>query len=91
MKLFINALDDITSIIPNRDRVLKDKIYNTSYDILYYLNLANYSNNKEYVRREISNSINNNVKLIKETNKKLVENRVENDNLKKELDNICKM
>ena len=42
------------------------------------------------MRREISNSINNNVKLIKETNKKLVENRVENDNLKKELDNILK-
>lgn len=55
MKLFINALDDITSIIPNRDRVLKDKIYNTSYDILYYLNLANYSNNKEYINFILTN------------------------------------
>ena len=29
-------------------------------------------------------------KLIKETNKKLVENKMENDNLKKELDNMLK-
>ena len=49
-----------------------------------------YRNNKDYVRREISNSINNNIKLIKETNKNLVENRMENENLKKELDNILK-
>ena len=42
------------------------------------------------MRREISNSINNNIKLIKETNKKLVENKMENDNLKKELDNMLK-
>ena len=48
MKLFINSLDDMVGVIPNRDRVLKTRIYNTSYDILYYLNLANYSRNKEY-------------------------------------------
>ena len=55
MKLFINSLDDIVSIIPNRDRVLKDKIYNTSYDILYYLNLANYGNKKEYINFILTN------------------------------------
>lgn len=48
MKLFINSLDDMVSVIPNRDRVLKTRIYNTSYDILYYLNLTNYSRNKDY-------------------------------------------
>ena len=47
MKLFINSLDDMVNVIPNRDRVLKDRLYNTSYDILYYLNLANYSGKKE--------------------------------------------
>ena len=47
MKLFINSLDDMVSVIPNRDKVLKDRIYNTSYDILYYLNLANSGNNKK--------------------------------------------
>lgn len=55
MKLFINSLDDMVSVIPNRDRVLKDKIYNTSYDILYYLNLTNYSRNKEYISIILSN------------------------------------
>ena len=44
MKLFINSLDEIISIIPNRDRVLKDKLYNTGYEVLYYLHLANYDN-----------------------------------------------
>ena len=47
MKLFIDSLDDIVSIIPNRDKVFKDRIYNTSYDILYYLYLTNSSNNKK--------------------------------------------
>lgn len=55
MKLFINSLDDIVSIIPNRDRVLKDRLYNTSYDILYYLNLTNYSRNKDYISIILSN------------------------------------
>ena len=49
MKLFINSLDDMVSVIPNRDRVLKDRIYNTSYDILYYLYRANYGEKREYI------------------------------------------
>ena len=54
MKLFINNLDDI--IIPNRDRILKDRLYNTSYDVLYYLNLANNSEKKsEYGKIIFSN------------------------------------
>lgn len=55
MKLFINNLDDMVSIIPNRDRVLKDRLYNTSYDILYYLNIANYDSKKEYSKIILSN------------------------------------
>ena len=47
MKNFISSLDDLVNVIPNRDKMLKDRLYNTSYDILYYLNLANYSNNKK--------------------------------------------
>ena len=55
MKLFINNLDDMVGIIPNRDRVLKDRLYNTSYDILYYLNMANYDSKKEYSKIILSN------------------------------------
>lgn len=55
MKLFINSLDDMVSVIPNRDRILKTKIYDTSYDILYYLNLTNYSRNKEYISIILTN------------------------------------
>lgn len=55
IKLFINSLDDIVSIIPNRDRVLKDRLYNTSYDILYYLNIANYGDKREYGSVILSN------------------------------------
>ena len=55
MKLFINSLDDMVSVIPNRDRIIKTKIYDTSYDILYYLNLTNYSRNKEYISIILTN------------------------------------
>ena len=60
MKLFINSLDDLVGVIPNRDRVIKDRLYNTSYDILYYLNLANYSNNK----KDYSSIILSNISMI---------------------------
>ena len=46
MKLFILSLEDIILIIPNRDRILKDRLYNTSYDILYNLYKCNYSKDK---------------------------------------------
>ena len=55
VKLFINSLDDIVNVIPNKDRVLKNRIYNTTYDILYYLNLSNYSKSKEYDNIILSN------------------------------------
>lgn len=55
IKMFINSLDDIVNVIPNRDRVLKNRIYNTAYDILYYLNLSNYSKSKEYDSIILSN------------------------------------
>lgn len=45
IKLFINLLDDI--IIPNRDRLLKDKLYNTSYYVLYLVYRANYEKDKD--------------------------------------------
>ena len=55
IKLFINSLDDIVCVIPNRDRILKDRLYNTSYDILYYLNMANYGDKKDYTNVILSN------------------------------------
>ena len=55
MKLFINSLDDMVSVIPNRDRILKDRLYNTSYDTLYYLNLANYKDKLKYKDIILSN------------------------------------
>lgn len=35
IKLFIYSLDNIVINIPNKDKVIKEKLYNTSYDILY--------------------------------------------------------
>ena len=56
MKLFINSLDDLVGVIPNRDRVLKERLYNTCYETLYYLNLANFGNKKsEYGSVILSN------------------------------------
>lgn len=55
MKLFINSIDEITNIIPNKDRILRDRIYNTSYDTLYYLNLANYGDKKVYGIKILTN------------------------------------
>lgn len=56
MKLFVLSLNDIVNVIPNRDRILKDRLYITSYDILYYLNLVNYGNkNREYINVILSN------------------------------------
>ncbi len=46
MKEFINGIDKIIINIPNKDRVIKDKLYTTSYNILYLIYKANYSNNK---------------------------------------------
>ena len=46
MKDFINNIDKVIINIPNKDRVIKDKLYITSYNILYLIYKANYSNNK---------------------------------------------
>ena len=35
IKLFIYSLDSIIVNIPNRDKIIKDRLYNTSYNILY--------------------------------------------------------
>ena len=54
MKLFINSLDGI--IIPNRDRNLKYKMYNTCYEVLFLLYRANLEKNKkDYIKDIISN------------------------------------
>ena len=58
MKLFINSLDNIIIVIPNRDRVLKDRLYNTSYDILESLYRCNYSDNKNTYMKDILSKIN---------------------------------
>ena len=41
--LFIYSLDVIVVNIPNRDKVIKDRLYNTSYDILYLVYRCNYN------------------------------------------------
>ena len=47
IKLFIYSLDNIVINIPNKDKVIKEKLYNTSYDILYLVYRCNYkSENK---------------------------------------------
>ena len=47
IKLFIYSIDNIVINIPNKDRVIKERLYNTSYDILYLVYRCNYkSENK---------------------------------------------
>ena len=57
IKLFIYNLDNIVINIPNKDRILKDRLYNTSYDILYLVYRCNYNseNKKEYYKDILSN------------------------------------
>lgn len=57
IKLFIYSLDGIVVNIPNKDKILKDGLYNDSYMILYLVYRCNYnSNNKrEYYKDILSN------------------------------------
>ena len=52
IKLFIYSLDNIVINIPNKDKVIKEKLYNTSYDILYLVYRCNYKseNKNEYYK-----------------------------------------
>ena len=45
IKLFIYSIDNIVINIPNKDRVIKERLYNTSYDILYLVYRCNYKIN----------------------------------------------
>ena len=57
IKLFIYSLDNIVINIPNKDKVIKEKLYNTSYDILYWVYRCNYKseNKNEYYKDILSN------------------------------------
>ena len=57
IKLFIYSLDGIVVNIPNKEKILKDRLYNDSYMILYLVYRCNYnSNNKrEYYKDILSN------------------------------------
>lgn len=57
IKLFIYSLDGIAVNIPNKEKILKDRLYNDSYMILYLVYRCNYnSNNKrEYYKDILSN------------------------------------
>jgi hypothetical protein len=57
IKLFIYSLDNIVINIPNKDKVIKEKLYNTSYDILYLIYRCNYKseNKNEYYKDILSN------------------------------------
>lgn len=57
IKLFIYSLDNIVINIPNKDRVIKERLYNTSYDILYLVYRCNYKseNKNEYYKDILSN------------------------------------
>ncbi len=57
MKEFIFSLDEIVINIPNKDRVIRDRLYNTSYDILFLVYRCNYNsdNKKEYYKDILSN------------------------------------
>ena len=57
IKLFIYSLDSIIVNIPNRDKIIKDRLYNTSYNILYLVYRCNFNseNKKEYYKDILSN------------------------------------
>ena len=57
IKLFIYSLDSIIVNIPNRDKIIKDRLYNTSYNILYLVYRCNLNseNKKEYYKDILSN------------------------------------
>ena len=57
IKLFIYSLDNIVINIPNKDKLIKEKLYNTSYDILYLVYRCNYKseNKNEYYKDILSN------------------------------------
>lgn len=57
IKLFIYNLDNIVVNIPNRDKLIKDRLYNTSYEVLYLVYRCNYNSNKkeEYYKDILSN------------------------------------
>ncbi len=58
IKLFIYSLDNIVINIPNKDRVIKERLYNTSYDILYLVYRCNYnSDNKNEYYKDILSKI----------------------------------
>lgn len=53
IKWLINYLDRIIINFPNNERILKDKINNTLYEILEYSYLANELNDKIYKKKII--------------------------------------
>lgn len=57
IKRFIYSLDSVVINIPNRDKLIKDRLYNTSYDILYLVFRCNYKsdNKNEYYKDILSN------------------------------------
>lgn len=57
IKLFIYNLDGIVINIPNRDKIIKDRLYNTSYEVLYLVYKCNYNSEKrvEYYKDILSN------------------------------------
>lgn len=58
IKLFIYSIDNIVINIPNKDRVIKERLYNTSYDILYLVYRCNYnSDNKNEYYKDILSKI----------------------------------
>lgn len=57
MKSFIFSLDTNLKNFPNRDRVLKSRIENTSYDLLELITLTNMSKLKDDKRYVISSKL----------------------------------
>lgn len=54
IKLFIFSLDSVVYNIPNRDRIIRDRLYNSCYDVLYLVYRCNYnSDNKNDYYKDI--------------------------------------
>ena len=57
MKNFIMSLDNIVINYPRKEKVIKDKLYNDSLDILYLIYLANNSKDRKNIQIKILSKI----------------------------------
>ena len=68
IKLFIYSIDNIVINIPNKDRVIKERLYNTSYDILSNISMLDFYLERclknKYINNKVCEKLSNNLLII---------------------------